>query len=364
MSENQQSQDCANNMTIEETNDNAEAIAIPVTDAPHSNLENDLLSHIAKSKAVFKSQQKDEPDLTYDEKLTIAQNLFVKNHCLFLSKFGPYLKPEHLQYFEKLKGENYEITHHIERLRRYFDKTARHIDVRNRRYQALKVLIEEGEYFSEREMMKRNPLLYKHLIGQYMTEEQERARDGIDANTSTFLSLLMEKIERDNLKKFQEHQEEEERNVLEENDSDDDSQDDHTSTHISTDKDILWGETSKLESTKAHDNEDHENTIPCSISNQERQILMQEFVTLMYQNFLDGKDLDFDYSKVDENEAYDNVDLRAQDEEEKYFDSESPETLAPQEKSKESESEDELDVYMRSLKEQIATNPLSMDNDT
>lgn len=55
------------------------------------------------------------------------------------------------------------------------------------------------------------------------------------------------------------------------------------------------------------------------------------------------------FSEVDNNEAYDNIDLRTQDEEEKYFDSESPE-LAPATPTKQDESEDELDQYMKALK--------------
>jgi len=59
----------------------------------------------------------------------------------------------------------------------------------------------------------------------------------------------------------------------------------------------------------------------------------------------------FVFSTVDDNEAYDNVELRNQDEEEKYFDSESPETVLPcNECNDQNESEDELDIYMRSLK--------------
>ena len=56
------------------------------------------------------------------------------------------------------------------------------------------------------------------------------------------------------------------------------------------------------------------------------------------------------FSTVDENEAYDNIDLRTQDEEDKYFDSESPETIGSTENTNEIESEDELDIYMKSLK--------------
>lgn len=56
-------------------------------------------------------------------------------------------------------------------------------------------------------------------------------------------------------------------------------------------------------------------------------------------------------SIVDDNETYDNVDLRSQDEEEKYFDSEAPETVLPRNNEQnECESEDELDIYMRTLK--------------
>ena len=55
-------------------------------------------------------------------------------------------------------------------------------------------------------------------------------------------------------------------------------------------------------------------------------------------------------SIVDENEAYDNIDLRTQDEEDKYFDSELPETIGSIEDTNEIETEDELDIYMKSLK--------------
>lgn len=54
---------------------------------------------------------------------------------------------------------------------------------------------------------------------------------------------------------------------------------------------------------------------------------------------------------MDDNEAYDNIELRTQDEEEKYFDSEAPEIVLPRnECNDENESEDELDAYMRTLK--------------
>ncbi|XP_017755217.1 PREDICTED: coiled-coil domain-containing protein 97 [Eufriesea mexicana] len=319
----------------------------PTLDEQDKSLEEELLCYVAKTKAIFKSQQKDDPDLTFEEKLTIARNILHKSYCLFLSKFGHYMKKEHLRFFEKNKDEDYEVAYHFNRLQRYFNSSARQTDVRNRRYQALKTLIQEGEYFSETEMMKRNPLLYEHLIGQYMTEKQKNIRDNIDIKNITFVNLLMESIERDRLNEKQKLQVEEEQNIMEENDSDEEQEDTCASEY--NEEKILWGRTSESQNNIQHKSEKVQN--PHSISNFEKQILKQEFITNMYQNFLDGKDTDFDYSTIDDNEAYDNIDLRTQDEEDKYFDSESPETIGPAKDSNETEPEDELDIYMKSLKE-------------
>lgn len=264
-------------------------------------LENELLDHVANSKAIFKSQQKGEPELTFEEKRAIAGKLLEKSCCLFLSKFGHYLKVEHLEYFSK--SQDYETVYHVNRLRRYFNNSTRRIDVRNRRYEALKTLIEKGDYFSECEMMKRNPLLYEHLVGQYLTEEEKKARDTIDTPSANYVDILMETIERSKLQSRLKSQQKEEDEVREENDSDDDDNDDDDSKNSVTSKTNFdkqnyhqWGENldevtdkdkdrdKKLQSSKIH-----------KISNQEIKLLRQEFVTNMYQSFLDGKDRDFDY---------------------------------------------------------------------
>ncbi|OAD58394.1 Coiled-coil domain-containing protein 97 [Eufriesea mexicana] len=303
----------------------------PTLDEQDKSLEEELLCYVAKTKAIFKSQQKDDPDLTFEEKLTIARNILHKSYCLFLSKFGHYMKKEHLRFFEKNKDEDYEVAYHFNRLQRYFNSSARQTDVRNRRYQALKTLIQEGEYFSETEMMKRNPLLYEHLIGQYMTEKQKNIRDNIDIKNITFVNLLMESIERDRLNEKQKLQVEEEQNIMEENDSDEEQEDTCASEY--NEEKILWGRTSESQNNIQHKSEKVQN--PHSISNFEKQILKQEFITNI---------------TIDDNEAYDNIDLRTQDEEDKYFDSESPETIGPAKDSNETEPEDELDIYMKSLK--------------
>ncbi|KAK2575195.1 hypothetical protein KPH14_003230 [Odynerus spinipes] len=332
-----------------------------------SNLKDEMLNYLAKSNANFKSQQKDDPELTCEEKQTIANNLLTKSHCLFLAKFGRHLCEEHLKYFDRHKEDDYEISYHINRLQRHFNNSTRQRDIKNRRYEALKKLIEEGKYFSEQEMMKRNPLLYEHLVGQYLTEEQKQTRDNIDMKNTTFVHLLMESIERDWVKKREELQKEEEDNVVEENNTNDATNEDCSSEEA--DMEMVhnqpWGELPTKQVTKRiKSKRKHMHKHGWKISTKEQQILKQEFLTNMYQSFLEGKDSDFDYSTVDDNEAYDNVDLRSQDEEEKYFDSESPETIVPEGSIVQNESEDELDIYMRSLKEQTSASTCCVDNET
>lgn len=276
-----------------ENSNNKQSMDFPMSDVERDDLKNELLDHVANSKAIFKSQQKGEPELTFEEKRAIAEKLLEKSRCLFLSKFGHYLKEDHLEYFSK--NQDYEIVHHVNRLRRYFNNSTRHIDVRNRRYEALRTLIEKGDYFSECEMMKRNPLLYEHLVGQYLTEEEKKARDSIDVQSANYVDILMETVERDKLQKHLKSQQKEEDEVREENDSDDDDDSRNSivsKTNFDKPNRQQWGENlnedkdknKRLQSSKIH-----------KVSNQEIKLLRQEFVTNMYQNFLDGKDRDFDY---------------------------------------------------------------------
>jgi len=89
-------------------------------------------------------------------------------------------------------------------------------------------------------------------------------------------------------------QQKEEDEVREENDSDDDDNSRNSivsKTNFDKPNCQQWGEDlntdnkdKRLQSSKIH-----------KISNQEIKLLRQEFVTNMYQSFLDGKDRDFDY---------------------------------------------------------------------
>lgn len=66
----------------------------------------------------------------------------------------------------------------------------------------------------------------------------------------------------------------------------------------------------------------------------------------MKQQFLEGQDEDFDYSKVDTSEEFDNLQIFSQDEEDKYFDEEEPEACADSKNKGMSTDSDNDDDYL------------------
>ncbi|XP_075225481.1 uncharacterized protein LOC142326721 [Lycorma delicatula] len=383
-----------------------------VTDKPDDKLSKrqslccEMLDHLCKSKeAHFKSQQIGEPELLDSEKRVIAESVLNHNKGTFLARFGSFLLEEHLDYFTDCsEEERYEVDFYLKTLHAAHNKSIGKVKVRNRRFEALKKLVSEGSYFSEYEMKKRNPLLYEQLVGRFLTEEEEKERTGIDTTNITFVNLLLEQYDRDQMKKLKKRQEEDEDNVSveeeeeeeetdnesdedqmnvdsyeEESDIDDDDCDGHKKQIKSKisgnsknkkkqidcmdedsndfyEKDInktLWGEemteksqprsfpspsnnTNKNkingieEVVKKHKDKkkDSEGVEECELSEEERNLLMEEFRSSMFNSFLEGKDADFDYSEVDQNSEYDDLDMRDQDEQDKYFNSDSPDIFS------------------------------------
>lgn len=326
-----------------------------------------IIDHIiSNDEIIFKSQQRNETDLSPEEKRKIATEILNSNKSTFLSRFGKFLNEEHLEIFEKYTddpNEGYDLKFYILSLKRYFSTKKRNMDIRNRRYSALNKLIEENSYFTETEMMRRNPLLYNQLVGQYMSEEEKKKRDNIDTQNITFVNLLLETIDRDQTKEKQKKQEEIEDDQLEEEDSDEETkkspkQDMEIDEEIPTTS--KWGEFPGSEPIRTFNNYQPKKEKIVFITASERKLLKEEFTSIMYQNFIDGKD-DFDYSTIDNNEEYDNIDIKNIDAEEKYFDSESPEECEKMTVEKEESSEDELDIFMKRLNQHHSIKELSQD---
>ncbi|KAM5295948.1 coiled-coil domain-containing protein 97 [Glossophaga mutica] len=268
-----------------------------------------MLRAVAASRLPVCSQQQGEPDLTEQEKVAILGQLYHEKPLVFLERFRTGLREEHLTCFDHLRGDHRADFYCAEVARQ---GTARprtlRTRLRNRRYAALRELIQGGEYFSDEQMRFRAPLLYEQYIGQYLTQEELSARapshqppkPGSHGTPACPLSdlLLQSYQERELRQRLLQQQEEEEACLEEEEEVEDSDKEDQSP------------------------GKDSEVWVPDS---EERLILREEFTSRMHQRFLDGKDGDFDYSTVDDNPDFDNLDIVARDEEERYFDEEEPE---------------------------------------
>uniref|UniRef100_A0A8C5RDJ7 Coiled-coil domain containing 97 n=1 Tax=Laticauda laticaudata TaxID=8630 RepID=A0A8C5RDJ7_LATLA len=274
-----------------------------VTNSPMEEEDSAVLAMfhaVANSHLAVQSQQKDEPDFTAVQKLDILRNLYHTKPLIFLERFRTVLREEDLPCFHHLSG-NYEADFYCAEVRKANLGKTLHTRVKNKRYAALQQLIRGGEYFSDEQMRGRDPLLYEQYIGQYLSDEelQELGHCKLEASCSLsgiLLDSYQEKVIQQRLLIQQEQEE-----ACQEEEEEDSDQD-------SKDQDF---------------NPDADEWVP---DEEEKAFLREEFTSRMYQRFLEGKDLDFNYSEVDENPEFDNLDIVSRDEEERYFDGEEPET--------------------------------------
>uniref|UniRef100_A0A1Y1K0S1 CCD97-like C-terminal domain-containing protein n=1 Tax=Photinus pyralis TaxID=7054 RepID=A0A1Y1K0S1_PHOPY len=320
-----------------------------------------LLEELSNNPEVLcKSQQRDEMDSSPEEKLKFLTEIFTKSKANFLSRFGRFLNSDEInlfQQFEEDTKDGYEVKYHLKNLKESSFKTSKRL--RNKRFAALKRLVSTGAYFSETEMMKRNPLLYDQLVGRYLSTREKRLRDRSGcSDVNSFVSILMGGIEKEQMEAKRRVQEMEERD--EEEDSSDSEEDTGTEKPVHT----LWGEF-REENNQPTKPRRTTKDIDLFITSEERELLKEEFVSTMYEHFLEGKDDDFDYNAVDNSEEYDNLEIITNDEEEKYFDSEEPEDVSMNVENtanvKEESSEDELDIYMSALNQHPSVCQLSED---
>ena len=249
-----------------------------------------MFARVIAADVIIKNQQRDEPDLTDNEKFYYLQEMLSRSPGKFLMKYGGLLLEHHLVYFKKY--DDYEIKFRVRELQKSISDSSRKIVRRNRRFECLKKLMDEGVYFCEKEMRQREPLLYEHYIGQYMTAEEHEA---LDRQCSDVL-LSARILHQADVKQREEL-------LLEQREAE---------------------EMVEFESSEDEEDQEEDTTVNEKINEKERRKLRQEFLRTMQLKFLNGEEKEFDYSKVDNNVEYDSIEQRGIDEEEKYFDSEEP----------------------------------------
>lgn len=336
-----------------------------------------MIEHlVVENKAFFRSQQINDPDITESERRQIAEQLLEQSHKKFLFRFGANIVAEHLRFFEVQRysdDDEYEIKFLLKDLKLKLKNRVR--DVRNRRFMALQKLIDTTTYFSEKEMMAREPLLYDQLIGRYITDGERRLRDGIVEEDSEYSGVLLERISNDHVSELKQKQKRDEQQ-FDEYDSDDSLESSDNSATLGHTNGIIneklypqtpasfrqhWGEFADVQGDSETTCKPPAIPVKRSIPKQnyitveEKNLLKEEFIGIMHSKFLAGEDTDFNYADVDDNLSYDNIDFQSQDQEDKYFNddedsccSDSTSNVVKDDGMNESE-EDELDAYMKQI---------------
>lgn len=216
--------------------------------------------------------------------------------------------------------------------------------IRNRRYACmLKMIKEENPYFSEDEMIQRDPELYEEIVGQYLSAVEKQARKAFDVKNCSLVEILYKSIDLQDEK-------------LRKNEAPPDPIiNDESEQLMNEDEDTVesqWGnfdgekKTAATKKRKCH-----------FITKGEQDMLKEEWTGIMYNNFLNGKDTNhFDYTEIDGNDIYDETSEKDQDCQDKYFDDEDEASIKSAEncnKSESDEDEDDLDVYMKHIESHI-----------
>ncbi|KAF7220819.1 coiled-coil domain-containing protein 97 [Nothobranchius furzeri] len=265
-----------------------------------------MIEAVAMSGSPVKSQQVGEAELTVGERKQELREQYRSRPLVFLERYHTHLQPEHLPAFVHVCADP-RAQHYSGVVQSRASGCINRTRVRNQRYAALRALQKEGRYFSEEQMRMREPLLYEQYIGQYLTDEEvlersqeamsEGAQEGPGGATAGLAHLLLNSYqERLIQNRLQEEQEREDAAQEEEEEDDDEEGEDDAEVR---------GQRKEWEPTA-----------------EEKVLLREEFISQMHQRFLDGKDEDFNYSEVDNNPDYDNLDLVNRDAEDKYFDEE------------------------------------------
>lgn len=317
----------------------------------------DIIDYLVRCvKISFKNSHINESEVRTADKIRIAYELYNRSPVEFLTQFGMYLTPTHVEYFEKSNNRTDSFRNCVKQLKKYHSDTSRHKRVRNRRYKALQKLQDETDYFSDKQMMFRNPLLYEQLVGQYLTDEEIKKRHTYtDSGDITFLNLILDTVDRNSMRELQHKQ------MLAEEINESKVLHVHSADHKNEPKypsNKRWGEFDDPDTKPSHIPERRKQTM---INAPERRLLYQEFLQEMYSSFIEGSDVDIDYDDIDNNDQYDDLEQASQDAEDKYFDSEQNDIgnleehmILVQEYGKKNDDnlidhDDPLDIYMKHI---------------
>ncbi|CAI4222646.1 unnamed protein product [Auanema sp. JU1783] len=278
---------------------------------------------ISHDNVFYIHQQRNDPDLTKEDRLKILNDLFNSNLRLFLERYEKYIDPNDCDIFENPDNDS-TIELIIQRIRKRVQKSEK--ETRNRRYIALRKLEKEGEFFSDLNMREREPYLYDVMVGRYLTQEEAHClRPSVDRDCRSDWSGL--------LSQFEQAEEISQRRNAQKNYYEGDNEKDEEKKKMSrffahvensmNNEDEPEDDNVEMSELKEEINRISQEEAESMIINDEvgPETLREEFMSHMVERFLSGKDAAFiNYAEIDgeENDAFDNI--RLQDEEDAWFD--------------------------------------------
>ncbi|PRP86760.1 coiled-coil domain containing 97-like [Planoprotostelium fungivorum] len=261
------------------------------------------------------------PNLTQEEKRQKLLELVDRDIGLFFERYGKLLTNDHLatlSAYSPLKG-NYEAQYYLKQLlpkEMSPLETSKHSEMRqqkkvrqtqnsrqnlpvlsrNRRFEYMNRLVQNGSYFSEEEMEARQPYIFHQYVGQYRKRDtkfksEEKLYERLLRNYD--VCDINERVEKDR-----------ERDAVIEEDSSSEEE-----------KEMSEGDDGKEEASDDVDD-------PMSDEEQRQGgEQMEELLQIMKRYFLDGRDSAFvDYNKIDNDVSLDDIKQIGRDAEEEYFD--------------------------------------------
>jgi hypothetical protein len=194
---------------------------------------------------------------TDQEKVDDMRRLLQSDPDVFLQRWGGALDAVSLAYFEGLHDADVDAVLHTLQNNVLGDKRAL---VRNRRLQFLNA--QTSTFLSHEEMRRRAPELYESHVGRYLTKEEKYPP------FEPSVGLV----------------------------------------------DRMYYDLDEFANDPAEEDSEVEE-----LEEEEKQALLDEFKRLMMERFLDGQEAEFDYTSVDNNAAYDDLQAQELDLHEEYF---------------------------------------------
>jgi len=264
--------------------------------------------------------------LCREEKQKHLENLLRSDVPLFLERHGNQLERQHLDLFSEVESlkDNYEVQWYLRKFRGRLNKSTdealreQRTIVRNRRMKYLEKLENDGEYFSEIMMKIRQPVLYQEYIGKYKPTLACTIPFGKETKLYERLLLNCDLCEANEIilrstsapPQQEEEEEEEEENENENENESDKKEDLKNSNEYNVPKKTV--ELIRKDETEV--------SIEKELNEFNQQADYEDFLSIMKENFLSGRDVDFNYSEIDQDDSLDDLSQLDRDEQEKYFD--------------------------------------------